>query len=104
MHLSETLSLVVIIVTFVDVTALPLELAVTIFLISFIFAFELITYPHASNSCIVLLLTPFAFSMLHSVEEFSCIGVAVGPFVLAKAIRVPIAILPNILVAVSEEV
>jgi hypothetical protein len=99
MHLTIALPLVVFEVALVDVATLPVEFAIAILLISLVFSFEAILDTETSLG-IFWLFAPFAFAMLHSIEELTCVGVPIRPFVLAKAIRIAVAILPNVLISI----
>lgn len=95
---------VVLVLSLVDVAALPLELTISILLVALVLSLVLVTDPHARNCAFILLLAPFSLPVLHAVEELTSVAVTVSPLVLSEAIRVAVAVLTYVLVSVSEEV
>ena len=103
-HLSVTLSQVISVLTFVDIAALPIEFTVVVFLVSPVLTLKLVANPFywcGSSAWVrISFLAPLAFTMLHAIEELTCIGVPILPLVLTEPIWVAVAILPDVLIAI----
>lgn len=105
LHLSVSLALIVLEITAIDVSAGPLELAVPIFLVLFVFSFELVAEAFVFGTGIIIcLFSPLAFPVLHAVSELSSVCVSILPCVLSEAVGVAVFILTDVYITVGEEV
>jgi hypothetical protein len=80
-HFSIALPEVIFVLSLVDVAALPVEFSIAVFHISAVLTLKLIANSFDRCGCRsriwVSFLTPFSFTVFHSVKELSCIGIAV---------------------------
>ena len=97
-HFPVAVSLIIDVMTLVNITRLPKELTVPVFLILLV----LTLIPVTLN--IVLILPPDSFAMLKPVQKLAFVAAAIGPRIHTFPMRFPILILPYISVSVSEEV
>jgi hypothetical protein len=108
MHLTISLAKVFLVISFIDISTLPIELSIAVFLVSAVLALKLIAYSLSLAGIIywvrVRLLPPLSFAMFHSVKKLSSICITVSPFILTEAVGIAIAILPNVLIIVGKEV
>src|SRR3712207_5923560 len=99
-HLTITLSLILLVITFLSVTRFPLKFTIPVFLIILIFSFILII----KLLSISRFLAPFTLSMLDSILELSSICISIRPLILTKPIWITVVILSNVLISIRKEI
>jgi len=97
-HLSEAISLVIMVIAFVNIPAFPSEHSMAVLLVELIF-----TFVHVTILCIVDFL-PFAFTMLQAIFKLSNVGAAILPFILTDTIRLAKFILSCVGVTIGKNV
>lgn len=100
-HDSESGTLVIPVISSVGIATLPLEEADSMLLVLQVLSLVGIRF---SLSRVLLVSTPLSLTRLHAVLKVASVGGAVAPLVLSKALRLPIDVLADILVAIVEEV
>jgi len=95
-HFAIAMSLIHIVTSYVVVSRLPVELALSMLLVVVILACVLITI------WVLLILLPFAFSVLHSLPELSDVESSRLPLVLTVAVRSTVFVHASVHIEVGE--
>ena len=90
-HFSLSLSFIVDIVSYIDISTLPCEIAVTIFLIKHVHSFKSVTVS-------TLFLLPISFTVFMAFFEFSVIRATILPLILTISIRFSVSILSSVFI------